>query len=138
MPWLTVNVRMRASPPAAILASWDARARVLDLQYAEDTILDEALVNVTRQWLEDVLAEVGPGFGILIDAANIRDATSSYRRQFGAWANAHRDAVRMAVYNVSPLVRVMSLLFGRATGMSIHIAPTREEAKRWLLPKLTP
>ncbi|HVM46202.1 MAG TPA: STAS/SEC14 domain-containing protein [Candidatus Thermoplasmatota archaeon] len=129
---------MRLPSPPYLVAEWDARGRVLDIAYAEETVLTDAMGDETAAWLDRVLREQGPHLAILVDAKNVRDASAAYRQKLGSWFRDHRQTTRMAVYNLTPLVRVMALLFGKATRFPMKIAGSREEALRWLMPVSMP
>lgn len=127
---------MRLPSPPFLVAEWDEARRVLEVRYPERVVLDEAMADETLRWLDQVVAEKAPGMALLVDAGNVGDATPAYRQKLGGWFRAHAPHMRMAVYDLSPFVRVMALLFARATRVPVKFASTREEALRWLLPVL--
>lgn len=69
---------------------------------------------------------------LLVDATNLEDADSEYRRVMARHLRARPDTV-MAVFGMSPLVSVMGALFARATRLHIRFFRTGDEALEWLL-----
>lgn len=126
-------MRVDDAPPF-LVAEWHEADRVLELAYEESTALRDEMADVTIRWLDAFCAVHGRDLGLLVDATHVRDATYGYRQRFGAWFRERAPEVRMAIFGMSPFVRVMVLLFAKATGLTVRIARDREEAMRWLRP----
>ncbi|HET6404864.1 MAG TPA: hypothetical protein VFH78_09465 [Candidatus Thermoplasmatota archaeon] len=124
-------MRVEGAPPF-LRAEWHEEARVLEVAYEREAVLDDAMADETIGWLDAFREAHGGRFGLLVDAERVRDASFSYRQRFGAWFRAHASEVRMAIYHLTPFVRVMTILFAKATALDVFIARDREEAMRWL------
>lgn len=120
--------------PAFLAADWEPTQRILALRYPQPTRLEDAMADETIAWLDAFWERHGPAMGLLVDAANVRDASYGYRQRFGAWFRRHAPEIRLAIYNVSPFVRVMVILFGKATRLEVRVVRDEKEGIAWLRP----
>ena len=101
------------------------------LRFATDVTLTgkhgEALVGA----LEGVIAD-GEMFGLLVDAKEVCGTDGDYRSVTGEFFGRHRDAARIALFNLGPIIRIVAEMFRVGIGVQMRTFADEAAARSWL------
>lgn len=114
-----------------IRVQWDARRRIVEFRYADDTRLtpDAADVIIPRvaRWVED-----GHPYGILVDASDTVASNEGWRRRWAAFHKSHASRVHIAVFKAGPFIQGYLLIYTTWSGVPLRCFHTEREARAWL------
>jgi hypothetical protein len=111
---------------------WDAPSRVASLAFSGETQLTgkhgAAMVDALTRWI----GESKETFALLADCRGVTATDAGYRSATGDFFGAHREAARIALVNLGPVIRVVAEMF--RIGIRIHLKtfPDEASARAWL------
>lgn len=111
---------------------WDASSRLLVQHYARDSRATREQGLALVALLDEVLADDVRPFGVLGDARHMVGVDEGYRAATSACFRRRRDACVIAVYNLGPVLRVITEMFRIGTGTQLKAFATEPEARAWL------
>jgi hypothetical protein len=122
----------------SIVITWDAQRRLAVLSYEAPVSATgkdgRPLLEALTRWVGDE----GKPFYLLNDCGPLIQMDTEYRAGWWAFYRPHRDRAWCALYNLSPVIRIVAEMFRVATGLRIGIFRTEAEARSWLLEKGCP
>src|ERR1700722_10628885 len=106
-------------PSGSLELRWNAASRVASLRFSADTHLTgkhgAAMVDALTRWIGETKAP----FALLADCRGVTGTDAGYRSTTGDFFGAHRDAARIALINLGPVIRVVAEMF--RIGIRIHL-----------------
>ena len=87
----------------------------------------ETLVDALRRVIVD-----GERFALLADAKEVRGTDGDYRAVTGKFFGQHRDNARIALVNLSPVIRVVAEMFRVGIGLRMKTFSDEAAARVWL------
>ncbi len=112
--------------------TWDPASRVATLTCAPGTSLGGAdgvaLVAALKTWVD---GDTAP-YAVLVDAAGIGRTEPELRAVVRAFFTAHRARLRIALYNLTPLLRVTAEMFRIGARVNLRPFATESDARSWL------
>lgn len=111
---------------------WDEKSRILTIQYPPAETLDEALADEVVARVSSAAGPTADYVGVLVDLGKVPDASAGFRARVGDYFRANRTRTKIAVYNASPFMRTMTLLFSKGTGVPIRGFDEEKSARAWL------
>jgi hypothetical protein len=74
----------------------------------------------------------GQPFAILADAKGVRGADAEYRAKTTTFYKQHRDQIYIALFNIGPLIRVVTEMFRIGSGLRVKAFADGGKAREWL------
>jgi hypothetical protein len=116
----------------SILVTWEAERRLAVLHYeARISAQGKELIPVLEELTRWVGSE-GETFFLLNDCGPLIYMDAAYRAGWREFFRPHRDNSWVALYNLSPVFRIVSEMFRVAAGLRIATFSNEGEARGWL------
>jgi hypothetical protein len=123
---------MRKVVVRTICITWEPESRLAVLGFLAKTYATgedaQRLVKAMTEWI----GPSGAPFGLLGDGKLLAGLDADYRATWGQFLRLHRDAVRIAFFNMGPLVRVAADMFRVGTGLRVKAFSHEHDARSWL------
>jgi hypothetical protein len=105
-------------------------ARLVAIRFVSDT----HLAGEHGAALVDALERVAGAdrFALLADCEHVCDTDTGYRRATGAFFGRHRETARIALFNLSPIIRVVAEMFRIGIGLQLRTFADDTAARSWL------
>jgi hypothetical protein len=111
---------------------WCPESRLALVRYAPDVTLTRSdgvvLVDALTGWIAGSSAP----FGVLANASGVSATDAEYRAKASQFFWQHRDDAFIALFNVSPVIRVVVEMFRVGTGVPLKTFPDERAARAWL------
>lgn len=124
---------MREEPDAVetgdVRLTWDPTLGVARMSFTGPSAREQdarVCIDALRRWSGDSPLDV------LVDCTNIRDTEPGWRASFAEYFRHERPDVRLAWFNMSPLISMMVQMFIRAAGVKGKGFRSEAEARAWL------
>jgi hypothetical protein len=95
-------------------------SRLAVVRFVSDTNLTDDHGLVLVEALRRVLGANGETFGLLANAGGVRGTDADFRAITGAFFSEHRDTACVAAFNLGPVVRIVTEMFGVGTGIELR------------------
>jgi hypothetical protein len=111
---------------------WHSAARLAVLRFTADTHLTAEHGTVLADSLQTWIGAGNAPFALLADARGVLGTDGGYRTATGKFFGQHRDAARIALVNLGPVIRVVAEMF--RIGIRLHLKTFADEAaaRDWL------
>ncbi|HVM44887.1 MAG TPA: STAS/SEC14 domain-containing protein [Candidatus Thermoplasmatota archaeon] len=129
-------MRSMTSPSAAldvgpVHLAWEPELRLARMSFrgpraAVDETEARVCVEALQRWAGD------EPFRLLVDCTGLRDAHAGWRAVFADFFRRRGFDVRLAWFNMSPLISIMVQMFVRASAVKGRGFRTEEDARAWL------
>ncbi len=110
----------------------DHEARVVTLRFLGDTSLTGRHGAALVEAMKAVVGAHGERFGLLADAKGVQGTDADYRAATGEFFGQHRDAARIALINLNPIVRIVAEMFRVAIRLQLKTFADEAAARVWL------
>jgi hypothetical protein len=114
---------------------WDPDARIASVRYAAGASLagpdGPFLVDALTRWI----GATGEPFAVLADGAGLRGTNAEYRANVSRFFRQHRQAARIALINLGPVIHVVVEMFRVGTGVQLKTFADEAAARSWLRTK---
>ncbi len=121
----------KTSPDGSIEAWLEHGSRIARVRFAPRTSLTgehgRVIVDVMRELVHEPLP-----FALLADAEGVVATDADCRAVIGDFFGAHRELARVAVLNLSPVIRVVAEMFRVGLGLSLRTFADDGAAREWL------
>lgn len=112
--------------------TWDPDVRLAAIRFDPGTNATgpdaAALVEAFSGWV----GSEATAFALLGDAAGLQSMDAAYRSHWAKFFRQHRQVAVIAVFNLSPLIRIAAEMFGRGTGLRLRGFSKEAQARAWL------
>jgi hypothetical protein len=112
--------------------TWDPETRVAVVRHAREGAAlggDAAkFVDALTRWI----GTEGEPFGFMVDGAKAGGLDAEFRSTYAGFFKLHRKQAAIALFNLSPLHRVVADMFRMATGMPLKAFAEEQAARSWL------
>jgi hypothetical protein len=85
--------------------------------------------------LKERIGAKGEPFALLADAYGVSGADTEYRAKTTQFFRQHRDGLYIALFNIGPLIRVLTEMFRIGSGLHVKAFNNAAEARAWLREK---
>lgn len=79
-----------------------------------------------------LVGEKGQCFALLADAAGVCGTDADYRATTGKFFGQHRGTLRIALFNLSPIIRIVAEMLRIGIGVQMKTFPDEAAARSWL------
>jgi hypothetical protein len=111
---------------------WDPDTRLAELRFVEPGTGggDEAerLTSQLARWVD----EDGGSFRLLVDCSEMVDVDAAWRQSWGTYFQEARDRAVVGWFNASARIRLVIIMFRKATGVVGEAFETEAEARDYL------
>jgi hypothetical protein len=132
---MTTPTELQTVTTDAMKASWYSQARIVVASYSPNTTLRRkdaaALVEALSGWI----GSSREPFALLGDVSGLRGADPDYRAITTKFYKQHEAELRIALFNVGPLLRTMVEMFRVSSGVQLKAFANEAQAREWLRQK---
>jgi hypothetical protein len=111
---------------------WDPDARLAELRFVEPGtgggVEAEQLTTHLARWVD----EDGGHFRLLVDCSEMVDVDAAWRQTWGTYFQQARDRAVVGWYNASARIRLVIIMFKKATGVTGEAFESEAEARDYL------
>ena len=112
--------------------TWDPESRIATMTCPPGTSLGEAdgvaMVAALKTW---VGGDTAP-YAVLLDGAGIGRTDPELRAVVRAFFTTHRERLRIALYNLAPILKVTAEMFRIGARVNLRTFATESDARSWL------
>ena len=117
---------------ASMELTWHPTSRIAVVRFTSDVSLTGLHGNAIADALGKWAGPTDAPFALLADAARVTGTDADYRAATGRFFGAHRDTARIAVFNMSPLIRVVAEMFRVGIRLQMRTFADEAAARGWL------
>ena len=130
---MTVKAPSTNAVNETVQLHWLPAARLAQVRFASGALLTvanagELFTDTLSEWIGSNPAP----FGVLIDAGGVAGVELDYRARLSRFFSQHRRAASIAVFGMSPPMRVLAELFQLGTGVPLRTFADEAAARAWL------
>jgi hypothetical protein len=115
-----------------IALTWDADSRVATLRFDGHTQLTGPDARFLTKALGNWACGTAEPFAMLFDGSQLASADAENRAVSGKFWREHRDRSHIAMFNVGPVMRVVTEMFRLGTGVHVKGFADEATARAWL------
>lgn len=112
--------------------TWDSETRLAVVRHAHETRAAgqdaTVLVDALTRWI----GMEGKPFGFLVDGAKAAGLDIEFRSTWARFFQQHREESVIALFNLSPMHRVVAEMFRIGTGIRLKAFADEASARAWL------
>jgi hypothetical protein len=107
-------------------------SRLVEVRFAPNTSLTGQHGAAIVDALESVMGTQGERFALFADAKGVSRTDADYRAVTGEFFRQHRDTARIALINLSPIIRVVAEMFRVGIRLQMRTFDDEAAARAWL------
>jgi stage II sporulation SpoAA-like protein len=108
------------------------QGRLVEIRFAPGTRLTGAHGTAIVDALKSVMGTEGERFALFADAEGVSGTDADYRAVTGGFFAQHRDTARIALVNLSPIVRIVAEMFRVGIRLQMKTFGDEMAARAWL------